>query len=334
MSEGGEPAMSARGAGLSLVATENDPVPPGADVYGMAMSDGMLLRVARWLPSGATRGTVVILNGRTEFVEKYFETIGDLLRRHYAVATLDWRGQGLSGRSLRNPHKGHVRDFGLYVSDLRRVITRFIEPDCPRPYRVLSHSLGGCIALHYLARHPDSFSSAIFSAPMWGIGRGTGRSAALRALVGLLDRLGAGGRYLPGRRDYGDSDRSFAGNPFTRDAERFARFVAQVDAEPRLAVGGPTIRWLREAMRAIEDIHAPGFAERIEIPIHVCTAGDDTVVSNAAQSAVVRRLPNASQQIFEGARHELLMERSAIRDRFFARFDEIQPVSGSGRLVE
>ncbi|MBW2666702.1 MAG: alpha/beta hydrolase, partial [Deltaproteobacteria bacterium] len=101
---------------LTLVATERDPVPHGAEVDRITAADGTVLRVARWLPSGGTRGTVVILNGRTEFVEKYFEVIGDLLRRHYAVATLDWRGQGLSDRPLRNRHKGHVRDFGLYVS--------------------------------------------------------------------------------------------------------------------------------------------------------------------------------------------------------------------------
>jgi lysophospholipase len=308
---------------LTLVATERDPVPQGAEVDRITAADGTVLRVARWLPSGGTRGTVVILNGRTEFVEKYFEVIGDLLRRHYAVATLDWRGQGLSDRPLRNRHKGHVRDFGLYVSDLRRVFTRFVEPTCPRPYRALSHSLGGCIALHYLALHPDSFTSAIFSAPMWGIGRGAGTSAPLRTLVGLLDALGLGGRYLPGRRDYGDSDRAFAGNPLTRDAERFARFVAQVDAEPRLALGGPTIHWAREAMRAIAAIHAPGFAERVEIPIRVCTARDDSVVSIAAQSAVASRLANASQHVFEGARHELLMERDSIRNRFYTLFEEL-----------
>jgi len=293
------------GGGLRLVATDDDPIPPGAEVDRIVAADGTALRVARWLPAGASRGTVVILNGRTEFIEKYFEVIGDLLRRHYAVATLDWRG-----------------DFGLYVSDLRRVFTRFVEPVCPRPYRMLSHSLGGCVALHYLALHPDSFASAIFSAPMWGVGRGAGTSAALRALIALLDRLGAGGRYLPGRRDYGDSDRTYAGNPLTRDPERFARFAAQVAAEPRLALGGPTIHWANEAIRSIAALHARGFVERVQVPIRVCTAGDDAVVSNVAHSAIVSRLPTASQHLFEGAQHELLMERDAIRNRFFALFED------------
>ena len=48
----------------------------------------------------AKRGTVVVLGGRAEFIEKYFEVIGELLARDFAVAALDWRGQGGSARRL------------------------------------------------------------------------------------------------------------------------------------------------------------------------------------------------------------------------------------------
>jgi lysophospholipase len=307
---------------LTLIATEHDPIPEGAEVDRIEAGDGTGYRVARWVPAGGTRGTVVILNGRSEFVEKYFETIGDLLRRHYAVATLDWRGQGLSDRALRNPHKGHVDDFGSYVEDLRRMLDRFVAPVCPRPWHVLSHSLGGCIALHYIAAHPETFASAIFSAPLWGIGRSVGTPAPVRVLLKGLDRVGAGNWYVPGRGDYGDKERTFAGNPFTCDAHRFARFVGQVGAEPRLALGGPTVHWAREVFDAIAAIHAPGFAERIATPIRIGTAAEDTVVSLPAQAAVACRLPNAKQHVFEGARHELLMERDVVRHRFLALIDE------------
>ena len=35
-------------------------------------------------------------------IEKYFEVVGELRRRGFAVAVLDWRGQGGSSRLLRN----------------------------------------------------------------------------------------------------------------------------------------------------------------------------------------------------------------------------------------
>ena len=59
------------------------------------------------------RGTVAILGGRGEFIEKYFEVAEDLLSRGLAVATMDWRGQGGSERPLRNARKGHVDDFRI-----------------------------------------------------------------------------------------------------------------------------------------------------------------------------------------------------------------------------
>ena len=44
--------------------------------------DGLVLRVARWRPTARrTRGTVCILQGRAEFIERYFETITELRRR-------------------------------------------------------------------------------------------------------------------------------------------------------------------------------------------------------------------------------------------------------------
>jgi alpha-beta hydrolase superfamily lysophospholipase len=52
------------------------------------------LRYARWAARGAPQGTVCVFTGRSEAIEKYFETIADLLARGFAVAAMDWRGQG------------------------------------------------------------------------------------------------------------------------------------------------------------------------------------------------------------------------------------------------
>ena len=103
---------------MTLVATAADPIPEGASSESLSAKDGTRLRVARFTPASARRGTAVFLNGRKEFIEKYFEAIGDLLARGFAVATMDWRGQGLSDRALPNRHKGHVAHFDLYIDDL------------------------------------------------------------------------------------------------------------------------------------------------------------------------------------------------------------------------
>jgi hypothetical protein len=46
------------------------------------------------------KGTVVLLQGRSECIEKYFETINDLTARGLWVATFDWRGQAGSDRLI------------------------------------------------------------------------------------------------------------------------------------------------------------------------------------------------------------------------------------------
>ena len=53
-------------------------------------------------PAKDPLGSVVVSAGRTEFIEKYFEVIGELLERRYTVLIHDWRGQGLSTRLLTN----------------------------------------------------------------------------------------------------------------------------------------------------------------------------------------------------------------------------------------
>lgn len=308
---------------MTFVITDLDPVPPGGISEWLTASDKTRFRVARFAASDTSRGTVVLLNGRTEFVEKYFSVICDLQERGYAVATLDWRGQGMSDRPLANRHKGHVQDFDLYVSDLRQMITEFVEPSCPAPYRLLCHSMGGNIGMRYLGEFSDTFESAVFSAPMWGIGKHAQTPLFLRAVGGAAKLVGMGNAYIPGGGDYGDPDRIFEDNVLTHDPARFARFVAQVKAQPQLELGAPTFEWARQGIKSMDTIHAPGFAEGVDTPIRVCTASADSLVSVEAQRLVAERLPMGKQVVIEGSKHEPLMEIERYRDQIFAEIDTL-----------
>jgi lysophospholipase len=93
------------------------------------------------------RGTVVVLPGRNECIEKYFETIRDLADRGFGVAILDWRGQGASDRLIRNRQRGYVRSFRDYVADLEQFFEEIVLPDCRGPYYILAHSAGAVVAL-------------------------------------------------------------------------------------------------------------------------------------------------------------------------------------------
>src|ERR1700748_2603989 len=93
--------------------------------------DGVRLRAARVgaAPERPARGVCVLLNGQTEFIEKYFEVIDELRGRGFAVSALDWRGQGGSSRLVpNNPLKAHIDDFSQYDADLEAFMERVVVP--------------------------------------------------------------------------------------------------------------------------------------------------------------------------------------------------------------
>src|SRR5580704_16045321 len=123
---------------------------------------GADLRAARFAaaPGVPVRGTCVLLNGQTEFIEKYFEVIDELRGRGFAVATLDWRGQGGSGRLVPDaPLRVHIDDFAEYDADLSTFMDRIVAPMLhgDRPPIAVAHSMGGHILLNYLHRNPERF---------------------------------------------------------------------------------------------------------------------------------------------------------------------------------
>ena len=71
-----------------------------------------------------------------------------LRSRGFAVATFDWRGQGMSDRALSDRLKGHVRNFSEYTTDLAAIMEQVVLPDCPPPIFALGHSMGAA------DRHP------------------------------------------------------------------------------------------------------------------------------------------------------------------------------------
>ena len=123
---------------MKLVSISANPVPDGVVVGAIKTSDGVNLRFARWAPPPGRKGTVVLMQGRAEFIEKYFETVRDLRARGFAVATFDWRGQGLSDRRLSDRHKGYVRNFGNYITDLEAVMEQVVLPDWSAPGKPIS----------------------------------------------------------------------------------------------------------------------------------------------------------------------------------------------------
>jgi len=309
---------------MKLISISANPVPDNVVAGTVKTPDGVNLRFARWAPPPGRKGTVVVLQGRTEFIEKYFETVRDLRARGFAVATFDWRGQGLSDRTLSDSRKGYVRNFRQYTTDLDAVMEQVVLPDCPPPIFALGHSMGGAIAIR--ACHDGSrwFERVVLSAPMIALPPGPLRRVA-GPLARVMRAIGRGGAYVPTGNATAAGKEDFVGNLVTSDPVRFARNAAVLDEEPALGLGSPTIAWVDAAMRLMKRFAAPGYAGHIRQPILMVAAGRDEIVSTPAIEAFGRNLLAGRHLILAGSRHEILQERDQYRGQFWAAFDAFVP---------
>jgi lysophospholipase len=285
--------------------------------------DGTRLRCATWGPDAGAqpRGVCALFDGQTEFLEKYGEVVGELTARGFAVAALDWRGQGGSMRSLPDALKAHVGDFAEYDADLEAFLEQVVRPMSDKPPLALAHSMGGNIVLRALHDRPNSFAAAVMTAPML--------EPDTRGYPGWLARLvcrahnlkGASTDWVWGMQERDPLKMAFEDNLVTSDRARFARAQAAVAAHPEIRLAGPTWGWLEAAYRSMARVTAPGYAEAITTPVLIVGAGRDRIVKTAAEKTFARRLPKGSYVEIEDAEHEILMENDSVRARFWAAFD-------------
>lgn len=291
----------------------------------------MSVRVGRMWPEGRPRGTVVILTGRAEFLEKYRETVVELADAGYAVASFDWRGQGGSDRFTGFLRQGHVTRVDDYLADLAAVLDHLDRQHMPRPWLMLAHSMGAHVGLRFLAEGSPRFAGAALTAPMFGINLRPLPDSVAQAICRFAIRLGAGARYALGQRDFDPARLAFLRNKLTTCDVRFADFKQLVEATPELIVGGVTYSWLAASLASIARTREPGYVEAIEVPVLVCQAGDERVVSNRAITRLTRRLPRGRLRVFRHGRHELLRERDPVRrevvDAILGFFAELAPTS-------
>jgi len=303
-----------------LVAVPGYPAPPGAVVEWLTLADGVKLRTARWiLPASETHGTVLLIQGRTEFIEKYFEVVGELLARGLSVITFDWRGQGLSTRALPEPLKGHIADFSDFDADLCAVM-KIVREHGTKPYHALAHSMGGNILLRYLHDNPHEFERAVLTAPMLAVKTAPYPEWVARSLAVCSAATGARNAFVFGGAVQSPFKLTFETNGVTSDVRRFERFMACIKAEPKLALGAPTFGWLEAAFRSMHLVASEEFAQAIETPVLLIGAAHDQIVVPGADLTLIKRIKRGMYVMLK-AEHEIMMETDEIRRAFWACFD-------------
>jgi lysophospholipase len=306
---------------MQLYATVQNREPAGSQCQEVLTADGIRLRAITITPEKANKGTVVILNGRSEFVERYFETFNDLTKRGYAVASFDWRGQGGSQRLCKNPMRGYVNTFADYDKDLNAIMKMLEQNQSPKPYYALAHSMGGQLLLRALRDH-KYFTRAVMTGPLLGFHYGRWPRWVVPILTFTAKYSGFGWLYIPGSKTTPIIQKSqFTGNVLMTDKTRWDRDIAILEAHPQLAIGGPTYSWLRAAMASMKQLHRWPRKKGPSCPTLIVLAGNDRVVDNRATRNFVAQAPGFSLTVLNGSEHEILNETNDIRQRFWAAFD-------------
>jgi len=313
---------------MDLVDIAENPAPKGANVGYIESPAGVRSRYVLWRRHSDTcKGTVCLFTGRGEFIEKYFEVIGELLQRGFCVAAMDWRGQGRSTRFLKNPRKGHVGSFDEYYRDLNRFIETIVLPECTAPFFVLAHSMGASIVLKSLC-HREWFNRAVLVSPMVGLSTHWVSQKTLKIFVQTATLSGFSGSFVPGGKSRPFEERKFQNNNLTSDLARFQRAQAILKADPTLGLGSPTFGWMAAALNHLEDLQKDNFGETVSVPTLVVAGGHEQVVSYLAIETLCRKMPKGALVTIDGARHEIMMERDIYREQFWGAFDAFIPGSG------
>ncbi|WP_416909084.1 MAG: alpha/beta fold hydrolase [Polymorphobacter sp.] len=278
-------------------------LPEAGHLEQLTLRDGWRLRAMSW-PAGP-KGMILFINGRGDFIEKYAETYHDWLDAGFGVATFDWRGQGGSGRLGRTPGHGHVEDMTQLVDDLGEVFSWAMRL-AGGPCFAVAHSMGGHLLLRHLAAAPETARRAVLLSPMIGISAPPFGPWLAARLARAMVALGRGQQWVFGAGPYGTGG-SARQALLTTDAGRYADERWWVAQHPELALGGITWGWLKAAFASMAK------ARPVPVSTLVLMAESEALVDNAATR---RMFPEA--RMVQGAAHELLRERPAIRRQVLA----------------
>nr|CAD6408341.1 alpha/beta hydrolase [Rhizobium sp. Q54] len=302
--------------------TPDNPAPANFTAGYFTGHKGLKLRYAIFRSElSPARGTVVLLHGRNEFIEKYFETIRDLNAMGLWVATFDLRGQGGSERVLKNSRKGHVRRFRDYERDLSIFLEQVVLPDTRLPFFLVAHSTGALIALSSAPRLSNRISRMALLAPYVGLRHERLPIGIIRPLAALMSWIGLGRLSTGADR----SQRPFPGNPLTSDSGRFARNAAIIAAHPELTIAAPTFRWLHETLKAARRVSLQEHLTEITIPTLIVAPVLDGVIPYSVQEDLSRNFRAGQLVTINGGRHELLQERDVYRAQALAAIETFMP---------
>lgn len=245
------------------------------------------------LPS--PRARVIIVHGYGEHRGRYAHVVSRLAREGFECHLFDLRGHGQSGGTV-----AHVDRFEQYLDDLQLVVQHVGHS---RPLFLVSHSLGGLIALSYVRRGDHGVDGLAVSDPY--LHPAFRIPAARKALASVLSRI------LPKLSVNNGLD---------------AKWLSHDEAIVRAYVDDPLVfktttpRWYTEVTRAQREL-IDG-ASGIRLPLLMLVGEGDRIADPRVALDVFERAGSADKTLrrYPGLFHEIFneIEREAVIDDLVA----------------
>jgi lysophospholipase len=297
---------------------ENFKEPSGFQWGHFTNAQGANIRYGSLQPEGAPKGTMVIVTGLREPIEKYFEVVREMVAKGFAVWVMDWRGQGGSDRYLKDsPQKMHSEGYGEHIETLHQFAGTIVKKSAG-PLILLAHSMGAHIGLRYLKEHEGVFDSAVLTAPMLDVSTGVLAKPLARQLVRFAKAGGILEKYMPGGGDWKEGRDPFQGNAKTTDPERYEVLHEIFKSKPELTMGDPTYGWVNHAFESIDILNDEAYLKAIKTPILMQVSGDEAIVDKTASERASKLIPNCTRVDMPTAKHEIWMERDELRNQWLA----------------
>lgn len=254
---------------------------------------------------------LVIIPGWSESSLKYMELAYDLIQHSFSpVYVLDHRGQGLSGRVLKDREKSYVKDFLFYSKDME-IFLNIISSRHPKkkPY-LIAHSMGSTVSLFYILENSHTFRSIAIIAPMLRINA----SEFLQNLSLILSPIAQ--FFFPKQHFiFNRRTRNIFFEPYNKVSHSIVRYEFNKYLENRhpVYIRGATLKWVEETVKKTRQIRKK--AHKISPPLLILSAGKDIVVDNKPIEAFCLQAKQCSHIKLKEAKHEILMEKDEIRNK-------------------
>jgi lysophospholipase len=250
------------------------------------------IAVQYWIPPGA-KGTLLVVHGYYDHLGIYDKVVAFGLAQGLAVLGFDLPGHGLS-----SGERAAIDSFDQYGDVLETVLQR-AKNTLPSPWYAIGQSTGGAVLLNHLWRYEAEceqpvLSRTVICSPLvlprgWGGGR---------VAYALLHRFI---KTLPRGRSYSSHD---------------AEFIRFIDEEDCLQSRRLSVRWVGAMKRWDLDFGLyPCLQQRILI---IQGTEDLTVAWRYNLKQIQAKLPQAQIEMVKGAGHQLVNERSDLRNQVFA----------------